>query len=78
MENVTKGRKLVVIQNPDIAGGHEWEIVTKMEKGNHLIWCKNIDELEASIEIASKKEFKPFRPTQLNLSKVIREITSKK
>ncbi|TFG94397.1 hypothetical protein E4H12_15240, partial [Candidatus Thorarchaeota archaeon] len=36
MENVTKGRKLIVIQNPDVTGGHEWEIVTKMEKGDHL------------------------------------------
>ena len=74
MENVTKGRKLVVIQNPDITGGHEWEIVTKMEKGNHLVWCKNIDDLAKMIETAKKKNITQFRPQRLILSKVIKEL----
>ena len=78
MENVTKGRKLIVIQNPDVTGGHEWEIVTKMEKGNHLIWCKDIGDLANSIEIANQKEFKQFQPNQLVLSKLIEEVISSK
>ncbi len=76
MENVTKGRKLIVIQNPDITGGHEWELVTKMEEGDHLIWCKELDELESSIHTASSMQFKRFEPKQLILSKLIEEITS--
>ena len=71
MENVTMGRKLIVIQNPDITGGHEWEIVTKMEKGEHLIWCKELDELESSIHSASTMQFKRFEPKQLNLSDLL-------
>lgn len=78
MENVTKGRKLIVVQNPDVTGGHEWEIVTKMEKGDHLIWCKNIGNLADSIEIATKKKFKRFQPERLVLSKLIEEINSSK
>ena len=74
MENVTKGRRLIVIQNPDITGGHEWEIVTKMEKGEHLIWCKELDELESSIHSASTMQFKRFKPKQLVLSELIEEI----
>jgi len=76
MENVTAGRRLIVIQNPDITGGHEWEIVTKMEKGAHLIWCKELDGLEGSIHAALTKEFKRFKPKQLILSDLIKEITS--
>ncbi len=76
MENVTKGRKLIVIQNPDITGGHEWELVTKMKEGDHLIWCKELDELESSIHTASSMQFKRFEPKQLILSKLIEEITS--
>ena len=75
MENVTIGRRLIVIQNPDITGGHEWEIVTKMEKGEHLIWCKELDELESSIHSASTMKFKRFEPKQLILSDLIEEIT---
>jgi beta-1,4-N-acetylglucosaminyltransferase len=78
MENVTKGRKLIVIQNPDITGGHEWELVTKMEKGNHLIWCKDIDNMAESIELAQTKQFEIFKPKQLILSELISEITSMK
>ena len=71
MENVTKGHRLIVIQNPDITGGHEWELVTKMEKGNHLVWCKSLDSLKDSIEKARKMEFKTFRPEQLDLNRVL-------
>ena len=76
MENVTAGRRLIVIQNPDITGGHEWEIVTKMEKGEHLIWAKSLDELEGSILAASTMRFKRFEPKQFILSDLIKEITS--
>jgi UDP-N-acetylglucosamine transferase subunit ALG13 len=76
MENVTKGRKLIVIQNPDVTGGHEWELVTKMEKGNHLIWCRDINQLLDSIEKARTAQFKQFRPKQLILSEIIKEVTS--
>lgn len=76
MENVTKGRRLIVIQNPDITGGHEWELVTKMEKGEHLIWCKDITQLLASIEKAHTMKFVQFKPKQLNLAMIIREVLS--
>lgn len=76
MENTTKGRKLIVIQNPDIIGGHEWELVTKMEKGKHLIWCRDVTQLLSSIEKAQTIEFRQFKPKQLNLSEILQEITS--
>ena len=74
MENVTKGRKLVVIQNPDVTGGHEWEIVTKMERGNHLLWCKDIEDLASMINTAKTKEFAKFSPERLSIARVIREL----
>lgn len=74
MENVTKGYRLIVIQNPDITGGHEWELVTKMERGGHLIWCKSLDSLKASIEKARNMEFKAFKPEQLNLKDVLNRL----
>lgn len=76
MENVTMGRKLIVIQNPDITGGHEWELVTKMEKGGHLMWCHEISELLNCIEKARTMTFKQFAPERLNLPRIIREISS--
>ncbi|MFW9965137.1 MAG: glycosyltransferase [Candidatus Sifarchaeia archaeon] len=74
MENVTKGHKLIVIQNPDITGGHEWELVTKMEKGGHLIWSKNLLSLEKAIERAKAMEFKIFKPEKLDLNEILEEL----
>jgi UDP-N-acetylglucosamine transferase subunit ALG13 len=71
MENVTKGHHLIVIQNPDVIGGHEWELVTKMEKGQHLIYCKSLHSLKESIEKAREMKFKKFNPEQLDLNKVL-------
>ncbi len=76
VENVTMGRRLIVIQNPDITGGHEWELVTKMEKGEHLIWCKELDELDSSIHKASTMQFRRFEPKQLILSDLIEKNTT--
>jgi len=75
MENVTKGHKLIVIQNPDVTGGHEWELVTKMEKGGHLLWCKELDSLKASIEKTRKMDFKRFSPKALNFKMLLHELT---
>jgi beta-1,4-N-acetylglucosaminyltransferase len=74
MENVTKGHHLIVIQNPDVTGGHEWEIVTKMEKGNHLLWCKDLDDLVKTIDAARTKEFVLFKPKHLYIPKVLEEL----
>jgi UDP-N-acetylglucosamine transferase subunit ALG13 len=76
MENVTKGHKLIVIQNPDITGGHEWELVTKMEKGNHLVWCKDLDSMKVSIEKARQMDFKIFTPSQMKLNDVLESLVS--
>jgi UDP-N-acetylglucosamine transferase subunit ALG13 len=74
MENVTKGRKLIVIQNPDVTGGHEWELVTKMDNGGHLIWCKSLDSLKESIDKARKMIFKAFNPQRLDFNKLLESI----
>jgi UDP-N-acetylglucosamine transferase subunit ALG13 len=74
MENVTKGHRLIVIQNPDVTGGHEWEIVTKMEKGGHLVWCKSVDQLKEAIDRARTMDFTVFQPKKLDLSSVLSDL----
>ena len=76
MENVTKGHKLIVVQNPGITGGHEWELVTKMEKGGHLIWCRDLSSLKPAIEKSRQMDFKTFKPDQLNLKRMLENLLS--
>ncbi len=73
MENVTRGRRLIAIQNPDITGGHEWELVKKMERGKHLIWCKSLEELPDCISRARSIDFVRFEPLSLDFREVLQE-----
>ncbi|MCK5150916.1 MAG: hypothetical protein KAQ65_03705 [Candidatus Thorarchaeota archaeon] len=77
LENTTKGRRLIAIQNPDITGGHEWELLTKMENGSHLLWCKDIDTLLDCINSAKKKEYQKFLPEILSPSEVLAKVFKK-
>ena len=74
MENVTKGRRLIVVQNPDITGGHEWELVSKMEIDGHLIWCKDVKDILKCIKEARTKKFKTFTPDRCNIAEIIKEL----
>lgn len=68
LENVVHGRKLIVVQNLDVTGGHEWELVSKMEKLGCLIWCKNVDNILQCIEEARTKQFNKFIPDTFDVS----------
>ncbi|MFX1485314.1 MAG: glycosyltransferase, partial [Promethearchaeota archaeon] len=74
MENVTKGHRLIAIQNPDITGGHEWELLTILEKGGHLVWCKEIEQLKETIEKARIMKFNIFQPDRLDIKSVLRDL----
>jgi len=57
-------KPLVVIQNPEITGKHEWELVSKLADKNMLFWCKNYNDLPDLIEKA-----KTYKFSSLNLRK---------
>jgi len=48
--------------------------VTKMEKGEHLVWCKNIEDLAEAIQTLKTKKFSSFKPKQFSLEEVIKEL----
>ena len=68
MENVKEGRKLIAVQNPGITGGHEWELVSKLEKMGCLIWCKDVKDIKDCIDEAKKMTFTKFVPDKFDVS----------
>lgn len=68
MENVAKGKKLIVVQNPGITGGHEWELASKLEKMGCLIWCKDVKDIKDCVEVARKMTFNKFVGDEFNIS----------
>lgn len=60
MECVTKGLRLVVVENKSLMEGHQAQLIQEMARRGHLIWCKNLDDLQHSIEEAKSKQFEKF------------------
>ncbi len=78
MENAMKGRKLIVIENPHMKGGHEWELVGKMEEGRHLIWCRSLGNLGDCIAKVQSMEFAVFTPEKLDVARMFAALKQKK
>lgn len=78
MENVTKGRKLIVVQNPGITGGHEWELVSKLEKMGCLVWCKDVKNIKDCVEAAKKMTFNKFTGDEFDISLITDLLENKK
>ena len=51
------GLPLIVVQNENIIGGHEWELIKKLEELNLLFWCKNYRDLPELVKKARKHRF---------------------
>lgn len=60
MECVTRGLRLVVVENTTLMEGHQAQLIREMERRGHLIWCRDLDNLQSSIEEARNKTFTKF------------------
>ncbi len=60
MECVTRGLKLVVVENTTLMEGHQAQLLREMERRDHLVWCKNLDDIASSIEEARTRTFSKF------------------
>jgi beta-1,4-N-acetylglucosaminyltransferase len=60
MECVTRGLKLVVVENTTLMEGHQAQLIQEMERRGHLVWCRDLDNLDSAIEEARKKTFAKY------------------
>lgn len=60
MECVTRGLRLVVVENTTLMEGHQAQLIREMERRGHLIWCRDLDNLQSSVEEARNKTFTKF------------------
>ena len=76
MECVTRGLRLVVVENTTLAEGHQAQLIGEMERRGHLIWCKDLVDLHRSIELARTKEFQKFQTDPPLVHKYILKLLS--
>jgi beta-1,4-N-acetylglucosaminyltransferase len=60
IECVTKGKRLVVVENTTLMEGHQAQLIGELARRGHLIWCRDPNSLEDCIKEARSKTFAPF------------------
>ena len=60
MECVKRGLRLVVVENTTLMEGHQSQLIQEMSRRGHLVWCKNLESLNLSLNEAITRDFSPF------------------
>jgi len=60
IECVTRGLRLVVVENTTLMEGHQAQLLTEMANRGHLVWCKDLDDIASSIDEARNRTFTKF------------------
>ena len=76
IECVKRGLKLVVIENTTLMEGHQAQLIGELSKRGHLVWCRNLDDLEKCIAEATEREFTPFVTEKPLVHYMIRDIVN--
>ncbi len=60
IECVKRGLRLVVVENRTLMEGHQAQLIGKMSRGKHLVWCRDLSDLADCIATAKASTFTPF------------------
>ncbi|MHA2134099.1 MAG: PssE/Cps14G family polysaccharide biosynthesis glycosyltransferase [Candidatus Thorarchaeota archaeon] len=60
LECVTRGLRLVVVENRTLMEGHQAQLIGEMSRRGHLLWCVDVNALGECIETARASTFTPF------------------
>lgn len=73
MEAASLGKPLVAVSNPELYDRHQDDLLCYMEREGHLLWCRDIAELEEALRRARAMTFRPYQPPPTRVHIVIRE-----
>lgn len=70
-EVLSQGLPLVSVSNADRYDRHQEDILRALADEGYLCWCKNLDELGATIEDAQSKVLRRYTVPECNIHRVI-------
>ncbi len=74
MEVLRRGLPLVSVSNDDRRDGHQDDILSELEAGGHLVWCRSLDEIGAAVERAATTELQPYREPESTIHEVVEDF----
>jgi UDP-N-acetylglucosamine transferase subunit ALG13 len=67
MEILRQGLPLVSVSNPDRYDRHQEDLLKIMEENGYLIWCRKIEKIDASINLAMSQNFATYNPPECKI-----------
>jgi UDP-N-acetylglucosamine transferase subunit ALG13 len=69
IEVASLGKPLLALSNPDRYDRHQDDLLGYMERQGHLLWCRDLASLEASLQRVRAMESRPYEtpPTRVHL-----------
>lgn len=61
MEVLNRGLPLVGVSNHDRSDHHQDDLLGAMEQAGHLVWCRDLNQLDQAIHTALTTPLKPYR-----------------
>lgn len=78
MEILKRGLPLISVCNSDRYDNHQMDLLYTMEKEGYLIWCKQLKNLNISIEMALNQKLRRYNAPECEIHKYIIEFLDRK
>jgi len=68
------GKKMIGIENPDVADSHQSDLLGEFSEKGFLVWCKSLDDLGETIRKIKKIKFKKYQHPECKIQYKIKEF----
>ena len=65
------GKKLISVENVDVNDSHQWDLLTKLESMDCLLYCRDLKMLQMMIVKAENYEFEKHVSDKCEIGKII-------
>jgi beta-1,4-N-acetylglucosaminyltransferase len=76
VEALERGKKLICVVNPTTYDRHQEHLLRMFATQNHLLWCRDLEQLGEAIQQAQERQFSAYQPPECHIHEVIAEYLS--
>lgn len=73
IEVLQRGLPLIGVSNPDRYDRHQDDLLGALSERNHMIWCKDLEQLPEAIARAATSTFVLYQAPECHIAEVIRQ-----
>jgi UDP-N-acetylglucosamine transferase subunit ALG13 len=74
IEILERGIPLISVSNRDRYDNHQDDLLAEMENEGYLVWCRSLEKLKETLEIAMNKKFERYTPPECRIHKIIEQF----